>query len=68
VNADIHSIDVHFIDKLDPYIDPEIGARGVGEITEATHAIVERVGYDGAARQISIRFRPAPFPSEEVSA
>ena len=33
VNADIHSIDVHFIDKPDPYIDPFIGARGVGEIT-----------------------------------
>jgi xanthine dehydrogenase YagR molybdenum-binding subunit len=33
VNADIHSIDVHFIDKPDPYIDPLIGARGVGEIT-----------------------------------
>jgi xanthine dehydrogenase YagR molybdenum-binding subunit len=33
VNADIHSIDVHFIDKPDPYIDPQIGARGVGEIT-----------------------------------
>jgi xanthine dehydrogenase YagR molybdenum-binding subunit len=33
VNADIHSIDVHFIDKPDPHIDPLIGARGVGEIT-----------------------------------
>ena len=33
VNADIHSIDVHFIDKPDPHIDPFIGARGVGEIT-----------------------------------
>ena len=33
VNADIHSIDVSFIDKPDPYIDAEIGARGVGEIT-----------------------------------
>jgi xanthine dehydrogenase YagR molybdenum-binding subunit len=33
VNADIHSIDVSFIDKPDPYIDPHIGARGVGEIT-----------------------------------
>jgi xanthine dehydrogenase YagR molybdenum-binding subunit len=33
VNADIHSIDVYFIDKPDPYIDPYIGARGVGEIT-----------------------------------
>jgi xanthine dehydrogenase YagR molybdenum-binding subunit len=34
VNADIHSIDVHFIDKPDPYIDESgIGARGVGEIT-----------------------------------
>lgn len=33
VNADIHSIDVNFIDKPDPYIDPFIGARGVGEIT-----------------------------------
>jgi site-specific DNA recombinase len=35
---------------------------------EATHAIVERVGYDGAARQISIRLRPVPIPGEEVSA
>lgn len=34
VNADIHSIDVLFIDKPDPYIDQEgIGARGTGEIT-----------------------------------
>ena len=33
VNADIHSIDVSFIDKPDPYIDPSIGARGAGEIT-----------------------------------
>jgi xanthine dehydrogenase YagR molybdenum-binding subunit len=33
VNADIHSIDVSFIDKPDPYIDDQIGARGVGEIT-----------------------------------
>jgi xanthine dehydrogenase YagR molybdenum-binding subunit len=33
VNADVHSIDVHFIDKPDPYIDSFIGARGVGEIT-----------------------------------
>lgn len=33
VNADIHSIDVLFVDKPDPYIDPYIGARGVGEIT-----------------------------------
>ena len=33
VNADIHSIDVHFIDKPDPYIDAQIGARGIGEIT-----------------------------------
>jgi hypothetical protein len=32
---------------------------------EATHAIVERVGYDGAARQISIRFRAV---AEEVPA
>jgi hypothetical protein len=24
---------------------------------EAIHAVIERVGYDGAARQISIRFR-----------
>ncbi|HKV93905.1 MAG TPA: xanthine dehydrogenase family protein molybdopterin-binding subunit [Candidatus Angelobacter sp.] len=33
VHADIHSIDVHFVDKPDPHIDPYIGARGVGEIT-----------------------------------
>jgi xanthine dehydrogenase YagR molybdenum-binding subunit len=33
VNADVHSIDIHFIDKPDPYIDPVgIGARGAGEI------------------------------------
>jgi xanthine dehydrogenase YagR molybdenum-binding subunit len=33
VNADVHAIDVHFIDKPDPYIDPMgIGARGAGEI------------------------------------
>jgi CO/xanthine dehydrogenase Mo-binding subunit len=28
VNADIHSLEVHFIDKPDPYIDAQIGARG----------------------------------------
>ncbi|HEV2987013.1 MAG TPA: xanthine dehydrogenase family protein molybdopterin-binding subunit [Candidatus Angelobacter sp.] len=33
VNADVNSIEVHFIDKPDPYIDSLIGARGVGEIT-----------------------------------
>ena len=34
VNADIHSIEVSFIDKPDPYIDDQgVGARGVGEIT-----------------------------------
>jgi xanthine dehydrogenase YagR molybdenum-binding subunit len=34
VNADVHAIDIHFIDKPDPYIDPVgIGARGAGEIT-----------------------------------
>jgi xanthine dehydrogenase YagR molybdenum-binding subunit len=33
VNADVHDIDIHFIDRPDPYIDPVgIGARGVGEI------------------------------------
>jgi hypothetical protein len=35
---------------------------------EAMQLLVERVGYNGAARQISIRFRAAPFPSEELSA
>jgi xanthine dehydrogenase YagR molybdenum-binding subunit len=34
VNADVHAIDIHFIDKPDPHIDPMgIGARGAGEIT-----------------------------------
>jgi hypothetical protein len=28
---------------------------------EAMQAIVERVGYNGVARQISIRFHPAAF-------
>jgi len=31
VNADIHELEVQFIDKPDPYISP-IGARGIGEI------------------------------------
>ena len=37
---------------------------------EAIQAIVERVGYDGAARQISIRFHPAAITAagEEVGA
>jgi len=35
---------------------------------EAMQLLVERVGYDGAARQISIRLRPVPIPGEEVSA
>jgi xanthine dehydrogenase YagR molybdenum-binding subunit len=34
VNADIPSIDINFIDKPDPFIDPDgLGARGLGEIT-----------------------------------
>jgi len=34
VNADVHAIDIHFIDTPAPYIDPVgIGARGAGEIT-----------------------------------
>jgi hypothetical protein len=32
---------------------------------EAIHAVVERVGYDGAARQISIRFHPAVMTTGE---
>jgi nitroreductase len=35
---------------------------------EAIQLFVERVGYDGAARQISIRLRPVPIPGEGVSA
>jgi len=35
---------------------------------ESIQLLVERVGYDGAARQISIRLRPVPIPGEEVSA
>src|SRR5262249_4609028 len=34
VNADVHAIEIDFIDKPDPYIDADgLGARGVGEIT-----------------------------------
>jgi xanthine dehydrogenase YagR molybdenum-binding subunit len=34
VNADVPSLDVQFIDKPDPVIDPDgLGARGLGEIT-----------------------------------
>ena len=35
---------------------------------EAIQLLVERVGYDGAARQISIRLRSVPIPGEGVSA
>ena len=35
---------------------------------EALQAIVERVGYDGAARQVCIRFLPAPIAGEEARA
>ncbi len=35
---------------------------------ESIQLLVERVGYDGAARQISIRLRPVPIAGEEVSA
>ena len=35
---------------------------------ETIQLLVERVGYDGAARQISIRLRPVPIPGEELSA
>jgi xanthine dehydrogenase YagR molybdenum-binding subunit len=46
VNADVHAIDIHFIDKPDPYIDPVgIGARGAGEIpiTGAAPAIANAI-------------------------
>jgi len=34
VNADVHSIEILFVDKPDPFIDSDgLGARGVGEIT-----------------------------------
>jgi len=34
VNADVHAIEIHFIDKPDPFIDADgLGARGCGEIT-----------------------------------
>jgi Recombinase zinc beta ribbon domain len=32
---------------------------------EAIQAIVERIGYDGTARQISIRFHPPAIPAAE---
>jgi site-specific DNA recombinase len=35
---------------------------------EVMQLLVERVGYDGTSRQISIRLRPVPIPAEEVSA
>ena len=34
---------------------------------EAIQAIVERIGYDGAGRQISVRFHP-PAAGEEAQA
>jgi hypothetical protein len=35
---------------------------------ESIQLLVERVGYDGAARQISILLRPVPSLGEKVSA
>ena len=35
---------------------------------EEIQAVVERIGYDGAARQISIRFHPAAITMMEVQA
>src|ERR1017187_1247270 len=35
---------------------------------EAIQAMVERIGYDGAARQISIRFRQSEIPRAEQEA
>jgi hypothetical protein len=35
---------------------------------EAIQAIVERIGYDGAARQISIRLHPTAIPATEQEA
>jgi len=32
---------------------------------KAIQTIVERIGYDGAARQIAIRFRPAAITTGE---
>jgi len=54
VNADIHSIDVSFIDKPDPYIDDQgIGARGVGEITiTGVAAAVANAVYHATGKRI----------------
>jgi hypothetical protein len=37
---------------------------------EAIQAIVERIGYDGSARQVTIRFHPPAIPAagQEVPA
>jgi xanthine dehydrogenase YagR molybdenum-binding subunit len=54
VNADVHAIDVHFIDKPDPYIDPVgIGARGAGEIpiTGVAPAVANAI-YHATGRRI----------------
>ena len=53
VNADIHSIEVDFIDKPDPYIDPYIGARGAGEITiTGVAAAVANAVYHATGKRI----------------
>jgi len=53
VNADIHSIEVDFIDKPDPYIDPYIGARGAGEITvTGVAAAIANAIYHATGRRV----------------
>ncbi len=61
VNAGIHSVDIHFIDRPDPCIDAHIGARGVDEITVTGFApAIANAIYHATGR----RLRKMPIPPD----
>ena len=54
---------------LDVALDDPLAKMDRARQVEALQAMIERIGYDGAARQISIRFHPAaitPAAGEEA--
>ncbi|RZK35576.1 MAG: xanthine dehydrogenase family protein molybdopterin-binding subunit, partial [Pedobacter sp.] len=64
VNADIPEIEVHFINKPDPYINP-MGAKGMGEIALiGFSAAVANAVFNATGR----RFRTLPITPDKILA
>ena len=52
VNADIGSIEIHFLDERDPYVNP-IGVKGIGEIgITGTAAAIANAVYHATGRRV----------------